>query len=77
MNYIKVIIGDSDETLFEAITEESLTTVEPTILEKIDFDYLKAYYGLNTLPSTLEELEKFYEDQTISFFVYFYNIDQI
>ena len=77
MNYIKVIIGANDEPLFEAITEESLATVEPTILEQIDFDYLKAYYGLDTLPSTLEELEKFYEDQTIPFFVYFYNIDQI
>ena len=77
MNYIKVIIGENDEVLFEAITEESLSTVEPAILKQIDFDYLKAYYGLNTIPSTLEELEKFYEDQTISFFVYFYNIDQI
>jgi hypothetical protein len=77
MNYIKVTIGEDDDDLFEAITEESLSTVEPAILKQIDFDYLKAYYGLNTIPATLEELEKFYEDQTISFFVYFYNIDQI
>ena len=77
MNYIKVIIGENDEVLFEAITEESLATVEPTILEKIDFDYLEKQYGLTIIPSSLEELEKFYEDQTISFFVYFYNIDQI
>ena len=41
MNYVKVIIGDSDETLFEAITEENLSKVEPTILEEINFDYLK------------------------------------
>ena len=77
MNYVKVIIGDSDETLFEAITEESLSTVEPTMLEEIDFNYLKEQYGLTIIPTSLEELEKFYEDQTISFFVYFYNIDQI
>ena len=77
MNYIKIILGDNDETLFEAITEESLATVEPTILKEIDFDYLKAYYGLTTIPTSLEELEKFYEDQTIAFFVYFYHIDQI
>lgn len=77
MNYIKVIIGENDEPLFEAITEESLSTVEPTILEEIDFDYLKEQYGLTIIPSSLEELENFFEDQTISFFVYFYNIDQI
>ena len=77
MNYIKVTIDGDDETLFEAITEESLATVEPTILKEIDFDYLKEYYGLTTIPTSLEELEKFYEDQTIPFFVYFYNIDQI
>ena len=77
MNYIKVIIGEYDEVLFEAITEKSLATVEPTILKEIDFDYLKAYYGLTTIPTSLEELEKFYTDQTIAFFVYFYNIDQI
>lgn len=77
MNYIKVIIGENDEVLFEAITEESLETVEPTILEEIDFDYLEEQYGLTIIPSSLEELENFYEDQTISFFVYFYNIDQI
>ena len=77
MNYVKVIIGDSDETLFEAITEENLSKVEPTILEGINFDYLKKYYGLSIIPTSLEELINFYEDQTISFFVYFYNIDQI
>ena len=77
MNYVKVIIGDSDETLFEAITEENLSKVEPTILEEINFDYLKEYYGLSIIPTSLEELINFYEGETIAIFVYFYHIDQI